>query len=394
MKVVCFIDSLDSGGAQRQLVTIAVELKKRGHEVRFLLYHEKDHFLPLLQAANISCIVIPSCSHVQRIIAVRRILRKGWQDVVLAFLEGASFYAELASIPFRRWGLVVGERLADPGMKNGLGLWLRRAHCLADVIVCNSHTNKLMLESLLPFLKDKLCTVYNTVNFNMFRSISDNSRDNLSDGIFRIVVAAGFQEKKNMMNLAKALLILKNKHDVPAIVLDWYGSTYSNQTPYKQIELFVAENGLSKIFRLHKVTRDIANEFSCADAIGLFSFYEGLPNAVCEGMACGKPILLSNVCDAGNLVYDGKNGFLCDPASPEDIADKIQRMVFLSHSERQKMGLESRRIAEDLFSSDIVINRYELILMSAINNKKAPVDYSWPKYVPESSVKTVKRWFR
>ena len=150
VKLLCFISSLGSGGAERQLTTLAVALKKRGHEVRFLVYHPEDHFLPLLQAADIPCEVIPPCSHLLRALVVRRILRQGWQDVVLAFLEAPCLYAELAHLPRQKWGLVAGERLADPGLGLGRARWRRQVHRFADAVVTNSHTNRLMLHNRLP----------------------------------------------------------------------------------------------------------------------------------------------------------------------------------------------------------------------------------------------------
>jgi len=397
MRILCFIDSLGSGGAQRQLVTLAVGLKKRGHQIRLLVYHQDDHFfLSLLQAADISCQVIPPCSYVQRAFVVRRILRQGWQDVVLAFLEAPSFYAELARIPKQRWRLIVGERLADPGMKKASGSFLRQFHRFADAIVCNSHTNKLMLEALFPLFRSKLCTVYNMVDLKLFCPSVDNANtvDCHRAREFRIVVVASYQEKKNMMNVAKALLILQNKHIQPPIVVDWFGAMPAGPKAFNEIERFVVENDLGESFRLHAATHNIAHEFSCADVVGLFSFYEGLPNVVCEGMASGKPILLSKVCDASNLVQDGRNGFLCDPTSPEDIGEKIQRLTTLTDFDRSQMGLESRKLAEQLFSEDAVIERYKRILKLAVDNQLLPVDCSWPAQVPESAVVTVNQWLK
>jgi glycosyltransferase involved in cell wall biosynthesis len=394
MKLLCLIDSLGSGGAQRQLCMLAVGLKKRGHDVRFLVYHQDDHFLHLLQAASIPCQVLPPCSYVQRTLAIRRIFRQGWQDVVLAFLEAPSLYAELASIPGRRWGLVVGERLADPGMKKGIGPWLRQAHRFADAIVCNSYTNQLMLEKAFPFLSSKLCTVYNTVDLKAFEPASNVQRSEANDetDVFRIVVVASYQAKKNMINVAKALLLLKNKLEISPVVVDWFGGMPSAPAYFRSVEQFVAENQLGGMLRLHSATRDIAKEYSNANAVGLFSFFEGLPNVICEGLACGKPILLSNVCDAGNLVQSGKNGFLCDPASPEDIAEKILCLMSLSDAERRRMGSESRIVAERLFSSTIVLDHYENILKMVVGQMFTAVDCCWPPIVPETAKKTVDCW--
>ena len=394
MKILCFIDSLGSGGAQRQLVTLAIGLKRRGHQVRFLIYHQNNHFLPLLEADDIACQVIPPCSYVQRIFTIRKILRGGWQDVVLAFLEAPSFYAELARTPKQRWGLVVGERSANPNMNKNPAFWLKKFHRMADAVVCNSHTNKLMLEHLFPFLRSKLCTVYNVVDLILFSTFShtNNLKDYECNRIFRIVIAGRYDKNKNILNVAKAILINKNKKFNTRIVVDWFGDMSSDLNLLKEVKLFIINNKIEHCLRLYPATRYIAKEFSSADAIGLFSFYEGLPNVICEGMACGKPILLSSVCDADQLVENGKNGYLCDPNSPKDISEKMLNLVALSYLERTNMGLESRKIAERLFAEETVIERYEHILNGVINHQRIFIDCSWPTDVPQTALKTVQRW--
>ena len=128
-------------------------------------------------------------------------------------------------------------------------------------------------------------------------------------------------------------------------MIDWFGGMPAAPAPFQSAERFVAENGLGESLRLHHASRDIVGEFSRADAVGLFSFFEGLPNAVCEGMACGKPILLSNVCDAGNLVQEGKNGFLCDPSSPESMAKAFGRLAATSSEERREITAMMSKLA-------------------------------------------------
>jgi glycosyltransferase involved in cell wall biosynthesis len=390
MKILCFIDNLGSGGAQRQLTTLGVGLKKRGHEVRFLVYHPEDHFLPVLERADIRCEVIAPCSQAARLLAVRRMLRQGWQDVVLAFLEGPCWYAELAWIPGRSWGVVAGERLADPRIRHGVGHWLRHFHRLADAVVCNSHTNRLMLEAGFPFLNNKLATVYNTVDLELFHppDANDPTWGFPDPAPLRIVVAASYQEKKNMLGVAKALLHLKRTAPHQAIVVDWYGATPADAKALRETQRFIADHGLSETMRLNAPTKSIEREYTSAAAVGLFSYFEGLPNVVCEAMTCGKPVILSNVCDAGNLVQDGVNGFLCDPASPESIAEAICRFAEMSAADKGRLGVESRRMAESLFAGHHGLDRYERILTAAARHQPIPKDSSWPAAVPESAVRS------
>lgn len=368
-------------------------LKRRGHEVSFLVYHPHDHFLSLLESANIPSHTIPPCSLWQRALAVRGILRQSRRDVVLAFLEGPSLYAELAGIPRRSWALVVGERLASPRMISGRGRWLRQMHRLADAVVANSHTSRLLLEAGLPFLRGKLVTVYNAVDLQLFQPHTETApAGGATPGPFRIVVAASYQSKKNLQGLARALLLLKMTSAPRRVVVDWYGAMPADHAPHDETKCFVAQHNLADSLQLHPPTKAIAQELSTADAVGLFSFFEGLPNVVCEGMASGKPILLSNTCDASHLVSDGRNGFLCDPSSAESIAAAIRRLVLATDAERQQMGLESRRMAERLFAQDIVVDRYERVLKSVVRRQPLASDCNWPTEVPESALLTVAKW--
>ncbi len=394
MKLLCFVDSLNSGGAQRQLTTLAVCFKKRGYDVRFLVYHPHDHFLPLLHEAGIPCQVISPCWHWRRLLEVRRVLRQGWQDVVLTFLEAPCWYAELARLPRQRWGLVAGERSANPGIRAGAGRWLRQGHRLADLVVANSHTNRLLLHHEWPFLRNKLTTIYNTVDLQHFRPAWEegDGRQPGTEPVCRIVVAARYDENKNMIGVGKALLELKRGKCPRSFVVDWYGGMPADPSAYNRAQGFIAENGLTGILNLHQPTRRVGAEYAAASAVGLFSFFEGLPNVICEAMACGKPILLSAVCDAGSLVREGQNGFLCDPAAPESIANAIRQMVSLNAQERRHMGAESRRMAEALFDEGSVLGRYEQVLDAAARRKPVPADSAWPTQVPESAVRTAAQW--
>ena len=377
MRILCFIDCLGSGGAQRQLVTMASGFQQRGHEVRFLTYHPRGHFLPELEAAKISCICIPKAGYLRRMWGVRRVLRQGWQDVVLAFIEAPSLYAELAGLPSRKWGLVVGERNAHPDTGRGWRSWLRWPHRFADAVVANSHTSRLMLERAWPALRPKLCTIYNAVDLNRFRPPHSTGLGDSSNSPLRVVVVASYQRLKNMMGLAQALQLLRQSGG-RSVVVDWYGAIPPDQKPLREGNAFVRRHRLESVLRFHPPIREVEAEYERADFVGLFSEYEGLPNGVCEGMACGRPIVMSDVSDARQLVEDGKNGFLCDPHSPVSIAEALRRMASLTTGERLQMGLESRRRAEQLFDADIIMGRYERILESASRRAPVPVDCSKP----------------
>ena len=102
MKILFFIDNLGSGGAQRQIVNLAILFQERGHQVSFLTYGKPDFFLNTLIKAQINVDCIISSGPIDRMIKVRKYIRTGTQDVVISFLETPNFLACLSAVGGRR----------------------------------------------------------------------------------------------------------------------------------------------------------------------------------------------------------------------------------------------------------------------------------------------------
>ena len=52
-RIICLIDSLVAGGAQRQLVGLASLLKNKGYRVKVVTYYDYPFYLPFLQDNNV-----------------------------------------------------------------------------------------------------------------------------------------------------------------------------------------------------------------------------------------------------------------------------------------------------------------------------------------------------
>jgi glycosyltransferase involved in cell wall biosynthesis len=54
---------------------------------------------------------------------------------------------------------------------------------------------------------------------------------------------------------------------------------------------------------------------------------EGFPQTLFEAMACGVPIIATKVAGIPNVIENGENGLLVEPASPSGICEAVQRIV-------------------------------------------------------------------
>jgi glycosyltransferase involved in cell wall biosynthesis len=99
---------------------------------------------------------------------------------------------------------------------------------------------------------------------------------------------------------------------------------------------------------------DVARVMGAADVVVLPSLAEGLPLAVLEAMACGRPVVASAVGGVPEAVVDGRTGLLVPPGDAGALAEAIQR-VLEDPAAGRRMGAEGRRRLEAHFSLDRVL---------------------------------------
>lgn len=354
MKILCVIDSLGSGGAQRQLVELALGFKERGQEVSFLVYHQLNFYKKTLDENDILVHEIIEPNYLKRWLKMRKFIRGGGYDVVLSFLEASNFICELAGLPRRKWKLVVGERSANPNISKSFKLRAYRwFHLLADYVVANSHENMRMVRKINPLISSKNCKViYNSIDLEKWKHNTDYIPR--KDGKFRLVVAASHQYLKNLNGLIEAVNLLSEK-EKEQLVVEWYGDV---QDTSKSDGLQKIKNyQLELMFKFYPATLSIKEKMRKADGIGLFSIYEGFPNAICEGMALSKPIICSKVSDTPVILANSSN-LIFDPSSLMSIKQAISELLKLGNDVLLKIGKENRDIAKKYFDKATIQNQY------------------------------------
>lgn len=353
MKILCFIDSLGAGGAQRQLIELAKGFHERGHEVSFLTYHEINFFKPELDAVEIPVHTIVEANYWKRTLKIRRFIRRSKPDAVLAFLEASAFMATVAGYPWRKWKLVVGERSANPKILTSPKLrFYRFFHLFTDYVIANSHANMDLVKKANPFLPNRKCKViYNIVNIPHIDLPESNSSDKI-----QIVVAASYRPVKNLDGLIEAIHLLPEEYK-NKLRIDWYGNMDSSDY-IQQMEVMIQEYRLKEVIFLHEATQEIFHKYAFADFVGLFSHHEGFPNTISEAMAMGKPIIATEVSDLPRLITDGLNGYLCDSKKIKTIEKNLRIALDVSETVKKKMSMINMGIAQKKFGKKDIIQKY------------------------------------
>lgn len=361
-RILFLTPNLCSGGAERQMVTVACLLKERGHDVTVYCYDSADFYADILRRANIPIVwELTPHSYLKRILKVRRFIRRGRYDAVISFLQTSNFLNNISAIGGKKWRVITGERSAKESFFNSRkGRIFSYYQRYADAIVCNSNNATNLWKKYYPDYSDKLRVIYNCVTLGDIRS----EYLPLKSGKTHFIVAATYQYLKNPLGLAEALNLM-SEEEKDNIKIDWYGRIgmgFGDDTRvYDDTKALVEKYNLKDILELHDDTKDIADLMQRADVVMLLSKYEGLPNAICEAMTIGKPIVMTRVSDYGDLV-DESNGVLCDSSDYMTIKQALVSMSHKSADELRILGKESRLKAEKLFSKEEVAKKWETVI--------------------------------
>ena len=97
---------------------------------------------------------------------------------------------------------------------------------------------------------------------------------------------------------------------------------------------------------------------------------EGLSNALMEAMACGLPVVATDVGGTGELVSHGSTGFIVPPNDPIALARAMNELASDTES-RSQMGEAGRKLVVDHYSSAAFLRRMTALYDTGLANAAA-----------------------
>ncbi len=180
----------------------------------------------------------------------------------------------------------------------------------------------------------------------------------LQDADIVLINVNRLEPNKGVQYLIEALKILNQELNVKLILV---GTGSEEEKIKKQIRYLGLDD---KVKHFKNIPDKLMFQlYTLADISVTPTLYEGLPLVVLEAMACGKPIVASNVSEVPQAVKDGVNGFLVPPRDPKAIADKV--LEIYDKDLFMKMGRASKEIVKNYDWSRIAkmaIKKYEELI--------------------------------
>ncbi len=355
-KVLCLIESLGSGGAERQLTGLAVMLKEQGYKVEVGYYCKKEFYLPFLENNEVKGHFLSSAvSKYKRLFSIRKYIKDFKPDTIISYSAASSMILCVLKALGGKFKLIVSER--NTTQKNTLREKIRFfLYEWADIIVPNSNAQSHFIKEYYPNLQKKIQVITNFVDTDKFSP----SKDEIPyHDTTNIICVGRLMPQKNIIRFIESISrIVKDGYKIH---IDWFGQNLGDNYS-KEIEQKIIENKLDSIFEFNSASSNIEKEYVKADIFCLPSIYEGFPNVLCEAMSCGKPVLCSRVCDNPAIVSEEENGLMFNPLDVDNIVEIIEKYINLSDEKKKDMAIKSRKIAVNLFSKKSFIDKYINIL--------------------------------
>lgn len=368
-RVLLLTNSLAVGGAETQLVRLAVHLRRSGYPVMVATILPDGEGRRELREAGIRHEVLPLRKPVGGITVMTgaiRLFRRWRPDVVISFLFYANVLARLAGAAVRIPAVVSSVRTVRFGGRVS-DATLRLTDRLARVTVTNCRAVAHRLASDRLVADDRVRVIPNGIALDAFdgRPRREVVRRELgvSGGEFLWLAVGRLEPIKDYPTLLQAMAALREVRPPARLRIAAEGS----QRP--RLEALIRDLGLSETVRLLGSRDDVPELLTAADALVLTSLVEGLPNVVIEAMAAGLPVVATDGGGTKELVEPGVTGLLVPPRDPRGLAETMSELMHLPPGTRSAMGAAGRRFVTGRFAIHQVMPRWEDLIDELVRDR-------------------------
>jgi glycosyltransferase involved in cell wall biosynthesis len=267
-----------------------------------------------------------------------------------------------AMLELRPDQLPSGDRLLGP--KRTAHRWLYRAGArLVDGFIAVSTDVASAVRETYGPPRNRLAVIPNGVDIDRYRGEVDRGAVRRRVGITAdaptIIVVAKLMEQKGHAVLLDALPAIRAQ--VPDVKVLFVGEGELRA----DLEERIRSSGLDGVVRTLGDRADVADLLAASEMFVLPSRWEGLPMALLEAMAAGRPVVASAVSGTREVVEDGVSGLLVPPGDPAALARAVVR-VLSSADEQHRLGHEGRIRVEACYSARAQARRHAELFRSRL----------------------------
>lgn len=358
--VMQLINVLDFGGAESLALNICMYLNKCGSCQTSIcgLFGGKG---PLAAHAENNAVRVhyfkpERAGRLQVMWNLYRLFRN--QGVTVLQVHG-SYLLQYAALPARLAGVKV---IYTEHAKYSLGKSAklkRNTKCLsrlADRVVCVSENLKNFMITEIGIRASRIEVIHNGVDLDTFRV--ESKQIPVKEDLKKLLVGtvARLSEPKDHGNLLRAFAVAVSKRPELRLMLVGDGELRSS------IQNMIQECDLEQHVEMLGRRSDIPELLEAMDLFVLPSRREGFPIAVLEAMACGKPVVATDVGGVSEIISNGEDGIIVPPENSNALADAILKLA-ADNELRDTIAAKGYQKVVSQFSEQAMMNKYLNLLL-------------------------------
>ena len=203
--------------------------------------------------------------------------------------------------------------------------------------------------------RSKIRIVPNAVDLNLFKPSTEKSNDPL------FVWVGNFVPEKGLRYLVKAIeVVIRECNDAKFILI-------GDGPMFPLIKEMVKKSGLNDYVRFTGFMDPKSVSYILSKATGFVfpSLKEGMPKAVLEAMACGLPIIASNISGTDEFVTNGYDGLLVPPKNPQALGEAILNIVN-NRNLAARLGANAKKTVETDHNWNTILDTLNSIYEEAV----------------------------
>jgi glycosyltransferase involved in cell wall biosynthesis len=350
--ITYLIPTLDRSGAEKQLALLACGLPKDRFQAEVIALTRSGPYEDDLRRAGVRVTVLAKRRKLDlgTLRELRRRLRDQPPDILHTWLFAANAYGRLALSRDRRFKVVVSERCVD-SWKATWQLWLdRRLISRTDCLLANS-------ESVADFYKGEgipgslISVIPNAVAAPPLPALSRSqllSELSLPSDAKLVGYVGRLAKQKQIETLLWGLQVLRQADDKSRMLIIGDGPER------EQLEQYAREVECADFVRFLGHREDASSLLHHLDVFWLASGFEGMSNSLMEAMACGLPVIASDIPPNCELIRHCEQGCLVNVGDGVGYAQYTAKLLREPET-RQSLAAAARARMETEFSVDRMV---------------------------------------
>lgn len=373
IRILFLIRSLDAGGAERQLCDLVKGLDKHLFDIYVVTFYDGGKLRKELEAIKeIHLISLGKKKRWDLLTLFWRffiVAKKICPQILHGYLDMSNLLCLLVGKMLRLkvvWG--VRSSYMELSKYYWTDRWLFKLLVLMskfpDLIITNSYAGKeYFIKS--GYSPKNMVVINNGIDTRKFypnRKAGERLR--IQWGINNEQILIGLVGRldpiKDHPTFIKASAIVAEQNPLTRFVCIGGGDETYKEELHKQ----VADYGLSEKFIWAGHMEEMATAYDSLDVLCLSSHGEGFPNAVGEAMACGIPVVTTNVGDAAEIV--GDVGKVVAVGDYQQLAKELIHFAAMPKASLRKLGEKSRERIKQKYSLEFLVVNTEKIFSALV----------------------------